>query len=89
MGLLAGKLKMALSPAQSKHFLYIQECTTRYSRDLSLYALTLQNPTFVFIRAKYFLLCEVSASGPVSRIMIYDLPFPPTERSNPSYLQVE
>ena len=51
--------------------------------------LTLQNPTFVFIRAKYFLVCEVSASGPVSRIITYDLPFPPTERSNPSYLQVE
>uniref|UniRef100_A0A0A9E0F0 Uncharacterized protein n=1 Tax=Arundo donax TaxID=35708 RepID=A0A0A9E0F0_ARUDO len=48
--------------------------------------LTLQNPTFVVIRAKYFLLCNVSASGPVSRITTYDLPFPPTERSKPSYL---
>jgi hypothetical protein len=43
----------------------------------------------VFIRAKYFLLCEVSASGPVSRMITYDLPFPPTERSKPSYLQIE
>lgn len=48
--------------------------------------LTLQNPTFVVIRAKYFLLCDVSARGPVSRITTYDLPFPPTERSKPSYL---
>lgn len=51
--------------------------------------LTLQNPTFVVIRAKYFLLWEVSASGPVSRITTYDLPFPPTEKSKPSYLCIQ
>jgi len=48
--------------------------------------LTLQKPTFIFIRAKYFLLWDVSASRPVSRITTYDLPFPPTEKIKPSYL---
>lgn len=48
--------------------------------------LTLQNPTFVLIRAKYSLLWDVSAEGPASRIITNDLPFPPTLRSKPSYL---
>ena len=48
--------------------------------------LTLQNPAFVLIRAKYILLCVVSAEGPDSRIKTYGLPFPPTDSTSPSYL---
>jgi hypothetical protein len=58
----------------------------KFSFKLLQTLLTRQKPTFVVIRAKYCLLCEVSASGPVSRITTYDLPFPPTERIKPSYL---
>lgn len=50
------------------------------------FKLTLQKPTFVLILAKYIVLCEVSAKGPASRITTYDLPFPPTENTRPSYL---
>lgn len=49
--------------------------------------LTLQKPTFVLILAKYILLCDVSAKGPASTIITYDLPLPPTENTRPSYLK--
>lgn len=54
-----------------------------------IHKLTLQKPTFVLILAKYIVLCEVSAKGPASRIITYDLPFPPTENTRPSYLNIK